>query len=75
MGKEMIVWDTTKGAAYNPKAHKWKELRTWDFDFKVVNSCTAIWTGKEMIIWGGRCGGVPMYCSDGASYRPWSNKN
>ena len=62
-GKEVIVWggfggrwgnDTNRhdGARYNPSANTWKPVSTRNapearFDF------SALWTGKEMLVWGG----------------------
>ncbi|HVZ37319.1 MAG TPA: hypothetical protein VG963_33085, partial [Polyangiaceae bacterium] len=81
-GRAMLVWggdasDTAvgsaDGASYDPAAQRWQTL-------SVQNAPTpryqhvAVWTGSEMIIWGGvGCGSqdrtrvVP--CADGAAYR------
>jgi hypothetical protein len=66
-GEEMITWggirndpDGTqgfprgfiaKGAAYNPESNTWRTLATSTLDPRGWH--TAIWTGEEMIVWGG----------------------
>lgn len=83
-GEGMIVWggdsSATKdeglgdGAIYDPVGDVWKATATarrpsprW--------AHTAVWTGEEMIVWGGLgCGrdtaGEPLLCGDGARYEP-----
>jgi N-acetylneuraminic acid mutarotase len=89
-GSEMIVWggwvygspsvylDT--GGRYNPTTNTWRPTstinapaaRTWH---------TAIWTGAEMIVWGGVAGtsSLSPYYSTGGRYNPatdtWSPTN
>ncbi len=62
-GKEMIIWggfggvngedvNHDDGARYNPASDTWKPVSTKNapaarFDF------SAVWTGKEMLVWGG----------------------
>jgi len=66
-GTEMIVWGgleddggtkTNSGARYNPSTDTWNALPT-DGAPSARSGHTAIWTGSEMIIWGGngRTGG------------------
>ena len=40
------------------------------------HSHSAVWTGKEMIVWGGagRAGNAPIYLEDGAAYDPATDK-
>ena len=78
-GTKMIVWggrfnDGTDhflndGAVFDPVANTWSPL---PFTGAPTARCehTAVWSGKEMIIWGGRSqnGNARIYPSDGASY-------
>ena len=63
-GKEMIVWGGTtrevdtqgvyfeNGARYNPETDTWRPISTIGAPMgRVVG--TAVWTGSEMIVWGG----------------------
>jgi hypothetical protein len=89
-GKEMIAWggieDSTEavgfpagfvatGAAYNPKTDQWRMLEPTQLDPRGWH--TAVWTGEEMIVWGGvarpntvcyDCG----YAEDAGAYDPAS---
>ena len=79
-GSEMIIWGgwvwgaggTTRvvndGARYNPKTDTWFAIATNGAPIKRQNH-KAIWTGTEMIIWGGDDGGS-VYMGDGARYHP-----
>lgn len=75
-GTEMLVWagyDVTMGqlyndgARYNPATNTWKKISTstapnaryWH---------TAVWTGSEMIVWGGI--NYPTYDLSGGRYNP-----
>ncbi len=63
-GTEMIVWggqgresgdviDLNTGGHYNPETDTWKETEPTDApDARYKH--TAVWTGEEMIIWGGK---------------------
>ncbi len=83
-GSEMIVWggydgDDSgphrfgSGARYDPVADAWTEMSSdgapWPRDYH-----TAVWTGSEMIVWGGGghdCGsGDAFYCASGGRYDP-----
>jgi N-acetylneuraminic acid mutarotase len=83
-GSELLVWggsgDATRdvalgdGAAYSEASDTWRPLSgtgapaaRW--------AHTAVWTGTELLIWGGLgCGrsgtGEPQLCGDGARYNP-----
>lgn len=87
-GKEMITWGgirdskgaqgfpsgfVSKGAAYNPKSDTWRLLPPSNLDPRGWH--TAVWTGEEMLVWGGvaeprsdcyDCG----YGDDAAAYEP-----
>jgi hypothetical protein len=75
-GKEILLWgggfsyegrgDTYDGAAFDSRTHRLRALphapiasRWWH---------TAVWTGEEMVVWGGSCG--RHECEDGAAYNP-----
>ena len=90
-GKEVIVWggfggvaglntNHNDGARYNPSTDTWKPVSTKNapaarFDF------SAIWTGREMLVWGGytdahsRYQGAhaDAYLNSGSCYAPSSN--
>ncbi|MDQ1504189.1 MAG: hypothetical protein QOD57_1916 [Actinomycetota bacterium] len=81
-GTEMLVWggyDISKpppyhsaadGAAYNPTTNQWHLLAASPLDGRFAH--TAVWTGTEMIIWGGVSGeenGAPI-SHQGAAYTP-----
>jgi N-acetylneuraminic acid mutarotase len=87
-GKEMLVWgglnpsdadpDTGEffgdGAAYDPLTMSWRSLSPAPIEARAGH--TAVWTGTEMIIWGGRdC--VDCALGNGAAYDPltdsWRN--
>ena len=77
-GTRLIAWggDTADGeavaaagpagAVYDPAANRWKPLEKAPFDRRREH--TAVWTGNEMIVWGGLTGDAGV--ADGASYRP-----
>ena len=81
-GSEMIIWGgrvgeegmsgvmatTNTGSAYNPTTNSWNTLSSV-FAPSSRDNHSAIWTGTEMIIWGGR--GSDWYdISSGGVYKP-----
>jgi ankyrin repeat protein/N-acetylneuraminic acid mutarotase len=87
-GKEMIVWGGTtresdaqsvyfeNGARYNPETDTWKPISTIGAPKGRVQS-VAVWTGAEMIVWGGVNDGQgnglndsKRYVGTGARYNP-----
>ena len=89
-GKEMVLWsgcsfDTNAnadpvyfqdGARYNPETDTWAPLNTLGAP-KARSSTQAVWTGKEMLLWGGvndtGTSGVTdpeRYVGTGAGYNP-----
>jgi len=79
-GKEMIVWGGLKpgekdweslgtGARYDPALDQWRLLPTKGAPL-ARNRHTAVWTGTEMIIWGGDDYTTPEFFNDGARYDP-----
>ena len=61
-GSEMIIWGGTRdsngivllnnGGRYNPAGDSWVAMNSTGAPAGRL-SCTAVWTGSEMIIWGG----------------------
>jgi hypothetical protein len=77
-GKEAIYWggrsggqtDTrffADGAAYDPSAGRWRRIAPAPLSAR--SGHTAVWTGREMVIWGGRAD-QGRTLSDGAAYDP-----
>ena len=78
-GSEMIVWgglanispyDLNTGGRYNPGTDSWTATNTADApagrEFH-----TAVWTGNEMIVWGGYSyDGIDHYWNTGGRYNP-----
>lgn len=54
------------GATYDPVADRWQTFAAGPLSSRVIH--TAVWTGQEMIVWGGMSGETAL--SDGAAYRP-----
>jgi len=62
-GTEMIIWGgassstgipVNTGARYDPALKRWSPLPAPEITASARDSHTAVWTGNEMIIWGGR---------------------
>jgi len=75
-GKEMIVWGGVgpegdpslgDGARYDPITDRWQPVNTTNAPSPRAEH-TALWTGSEMIVWGGWRTGGPR--GDGARYNP-----
>ena len=75
-GAEMIVWGGdgqqvnqyhADGAAYDPKADGWRALPD-DSKLRPRARLSAVWTGTEMIVWGGY--DADKAFADGARYDP-----
>jgi N-acetylneuraminic acid mutarotase len=82
-GKEMIVWggDTgntagsflSTGSKYTPTLDKWQTMSTLNAP-SGRRFHKAVWTGTEMIMWGGANGpNAATYLSDGGRYEPSTN--
>jgi uncharacterized delta-60 repeat protein len=76
-GSEMIVWGGTSsdgtnvvntGGRYNPSTDSWTATSTADAPAGRFDH-TAVWTGSEMIVWGGY-GGVSARLNTGGRYNP-----
>jgi hypothetical protein len=76
-GSEMIVWGGAgigetnlafnDGAAYDPSAQKWRRIAKAPLSAGFGYGYTGVWTGKQMVIWGGPKG-------EGAAYDPSAQK-
>jgi hypothetical protein len=90
-GTEMVIWGGDDrpaffhalgdGGRYDPVTNHWRALATQGAP-SARYLHTVIWTGSEMIVWGGlgcgsEDGGPPLPCGDGARYNPltdsWSS--
>ena len=84
-GREMIVWGGAPeyvqlygylnwGSRYDPVSDTWLETSTVGAPMGRVGH-VAVWTGSEMIVWGGTVGaGQPSYLNDtGGRYDPITN--
>jgi hypothetical protein len=77
-GEEMIVWGgdalldagdyPTDGAAYNPASDAWRPISQGPLSGRVEHS--GVWTGREMVLWGGSVMGRSVTRDDGATYDP-----
>jgi N-acetylneuraminic acid mutarotase len=79
-GAEMLVWGgtttgsftsrTNAGSRYNPATDSWSPI-TGSGAPQPRRAHTAVWTGTEMIVWGG-CGPSTQFCglSSGGRYNP-----
>jgi len=56
--------ESGEAAAYDPRRDRWRSLADWEARW--IHS--AVWTGREMIVWGGD--GFFEYEANGAAYRP-----
>lgn len=89
-GTEMLVWGGSApstglirddGAIYNPTTDEWRAIPplipNTDYDPERRERHTAVWTGREMIIWGGY-GGTTQFpdavMGYGYAYRPDLNE-
>jgi N-acetylneuraminic acid mutarotase len=81
-GTEMIVWGgevaqgggtalSNTGGRYNPESNSWQSTSTSGSVPAARVSHEAVWTGTEMIVWGG--GGAGAYLNSGGRYNPASN--
>jgi N-acetylneuraminic acid mutarotase len=76
-GNEMIIWggfsgfpnrlDLNTGGRYDPNTNSWTATNTYDVPDPRV-SHTAVWTGSEMIVWGGSEGTGEI--NTGGQYNP-----
>src|SRR5208283_4469707 len=86
-GDRMLIWGGSAagsmpgvtlyadGASYDPISDSWTPLNPMT-PLAGRTRQSAIWTGAEMIIWGGSssdCPGQSQTCGDGAEYNPLSD--
>jgi N-acetylneuraminic acid mutarotase len=85
-GSEMIVWggsvtcqtfyqcETNTGARYNPTTNSWTATSTANAPIGRYGH-TAVWTGNEMLVWGGinDDGPFTIVFNDGGKYNPSTN--
>ncbi len=79
-GTEMIIWGgvidaagfLTSGIAYNPVTNSWRVLPLPDSGPTPLARAfhTAVWTGSEMVVWGGRIGQFGGDITDGWRLNP-----
>ena len=78
-GKDMIVWGgyffdgndhyLNTGGRYSPDTDSWTATSTTNApDGRTTH--TAVWTGNEMIVWGGQAGLLGYYFNTGGRYDP-----
>ncbi len=81
-GRDMIVWGGTipgassayaSGFSYSPSTNSWTELATAGApDGRIQHR--AVWSGSEMIIWGGSTSATSLaYAGSGGRYHPTNN--
>jgi N-acetylneuraminic acid mutarotase len=81
-GNEMIIWGgrgnfgssglSSDGARYNPTNDTWTMLSNVGSP-SARAAQTAVWTGKEMIVWGGVSNSAPYWMNTGGRYDPSSD--
>jgi hypothetical protein len=82
-GRQVLVWGGLTGSfqdqeipphgvAYDPAANRWSAMPM--APLRGRNNPTAVWTGRQMIVWGGTIPGPQKNtpAADGAAYRPAS---
>ena len=78
-GSEMIVWGgyffdgsdhfLNSGGRYNPNTNSWTATSAANApDGRTTH--TAVWTGSDMIVWGGQAGSLGYYFDTGGRYDP-----
>lgn len=80
-GSEMIVWGGSSnstsyadGARLNPVAGTWVAVASSLANAPSARSShTAVWTGSEMLVWGGVGGGAAGPAGDGGRFNPTAN--
>ena len=70
-GKEVLVFGQGTRLAYNPRTNRWRRLPNSPLLSIHDGYGIVVWTGREMIGWGGGCCGDAF--SDGVAYNPASN--
>nr|MCU0253214.1 kelch repeat-containing protein [Acidobacteriota bacterium] len=82
-GAEMIVWgggdphdltSVNSGGRYDPATDSWTPTSVGTGVPRPRHSHTAVWTGTEMVIWGGFGSGTSGYVNTGARYNPATDR-
>jgi hypothetical protein len=71
-GKEMLVLGQGTREAFNPHTDRWRRLPGSPLLAIHEGHGIVVWTGREMIGWGGGCCGDAF--SDGVAYNPATNR-
>jgi N-acetylneuraminic acid mutarotase len=71
-GKEMLVVGQGTRAAFNPRTNRWRRLPGSPLLSIHDGYGLVVWTGRELIGWGGGCCGDAF--SDGVAYNPATNR-
>lgn len=71
-GSEVVVWAESEaaGARYDPSTNRWRRMSASPLSPR--QGASAIWTGREMLLWGGRSGDK-VAADPGAAYNPASD--
>ena len=64
-----MIWNGVTGGRYNPVTDTWKSVSTLNAP-QPRSDFTAVWTGTEMIIWGGWTGLADRVTNTGSKYDP-----
>jgi len=77
-GREVLVWGGVStdagdlyladGAALDPATGEWQPLPSAPIPGR--DRHVAVWTGQELLVWGGCCAGGTGLLADGAAFRP-----
>ncbi len=62
--------DPPIGGRYDPVANRWTAMARTGTNYIARSNAKAVWTGREMIIWGGRWFGGASTVDDGVAYNP-----
>ena len=84
IGEDMVVWGgadgeyvpTAGGGRYNPRRNRWTPIAGVTGEPSVRTGFTYLWTGTEMIVWGGlqNDGWEPTVADQGSRYNPATNE-
>jgi len=72
-GEDLGYWGTQTGGRYTPSTNTWSQVGTGANVPEARTRHTAVWTGTEMVVWGGfnEAGNVAL--NTGARYTPAGN--
>jgi hypothetical protein len=82
-GTEMIIWggmysgginqSVNTGGRYTPSSNSWVSTSTGTNNPQDRMYHTAVWTGNDMVVWGGSSSSYPGSLNSGGRYSPSSN--